>query len=212
MVPEILDAAPAALLDLTFRTVRTFPGMKLTADVTKFSPMLRWDVEPNTFYTVVVSNLDINSRRNRTLAEYWHWFVANIPGDNIDNGQVIFDLLHPLVMPDGDGGHRFGYFVMKQPGRMDYSAEGGPADACSPNMNRGRGPFRSTRDFIRKYNLQSAAATFLIIDHNEASDEIACEWQKCMNGNNELNLKCSKSPKKVQRRRLRRKNNFWDIE
>ena len=39
---------------------------------------------------------------------------------------------------------------------------------------------RSTRDFIKKYGMDLWAATFLVVDHNEASDDIACEWQKCM--------------------------------
>jgi hypothetical protein len=43
----------------------------------------------------------------RTLAEFWHWFVANIPGDAVDDGEVIFDLLFPLVLPEGDGDHRY---------------------------------------------------------------------------------------------------------
>ena len=37
---------------------------------------------------------------------------------------------------------RFGYFVFKQPQRLDYADEGGPTDACSPNMSNGRGPFK----------------------------------------------------------------------
>ena len=37
---------------------------------------------------------------------------------------------------------RFGYFVFKQPRRMDYSTEGGYTDSCSANMSNGRGPFR----------------------------------------------------------------------
>ena len=24
----------------------------------------------------------------RTLSEFWHWFVANIPGDSVDDGEV----------------------------------------------------------------------------------------------------------------------------
>lgn len=76
------------------------------------------------------------------MAEFWHWMVANVPGDNIDDGDVILDLLHPLVLQDGDGDHRFGYFVLKQPGRIDYSEEGGPTDNCSPEMSEGRGPYR----------------------------------------------------------------------
>ena len=33
---------------------------------------------------------------------------------------------------------------------------------------------------MKKYGLEMSAATFLVVDYNEASDEIACEWQKCM--------------------------------
>ena len=118
----------------------------------------------------------------RTLSEFWHWFVANIPGDSVDDGEVIFDLLFPLVLPEGDGDHRYGYFVLKQPRRLDYSSEGGPTDACSPNMSRGRGPRRSVKDLIRRYDLELTASTFLIVDSDPTSLEIACEWQRCMGG------------------------------
>ena len=86
--------------------------------------------------------MSLKNKSSRTLAEFWHWFVANIPGDSVDDGEVIFDLLFPLVLPEGDGDHRFGYFVMKQPRRLDYASEGGPTDSCSPNMSKGRGPRR----------------------------------------------------------------------
>ena len=43
---------------------------------------------------------------HRTLSEFWHWFVANVPGNNIDDGTEIFQLLHPLVLPEGSGDHR----------------------------------------------------------------------------------------------------------
>ena len=130
--------------------------MRVTAAATRFKPMVEWPAEEGALYTLVLSNLDINTRENRfvthhvivmnlsdrTLSEFWHWFVANIPGDSVDDGEVIFDLLFPLVLPEGDGNHRFGYFVMKQPRALDYRAEGGPTDSCSPNMSKGRGPKR----------------------------------------------------------------------
>jgi hypothetical protein len=37
---------------------------------------------------------------------------------------------------------RFAYFVMKQPGKVDYSDEGGPTPSCGPSMADGRGPKR----------------------------------------------------------------------
>ena len=156
LVPDIIDTPPQYPLELTYRTVRTFPGMRVTAAATRFKPMVEWPAEEGALYTLVLSNLDINTRENRfethhvivtnlsdrTLSEFWHWFVANIPGDSVDDGEVIFDLLFPLVLPEGDGNHRFGYFVMKQPRALDYRAEGGPTDSCSPNMSKGRGPKR----------------------------------------------------------------------
>ena len=78
----------------------------------------------------------------RTLSEFWHWFVANIPGDSVDDGEVIFELLFPLVLPEGDGDHRYGFFVFEQPGQLNYQDEGGPTDSCSPQMSNGRGPFK----------------------------------------------------------------------
>ena len=35
---------------------------------------------------------------------------------------------------------------------------------------------------MRKYSLELTAATFLIVDHEETSLDIACLWQKCMGG------------------------------
>jgi hypothetical protein len=43
----------------------------------------------------------------RSLAEFWHWFVANVPGNSVGEGEEIFQLLHPLVLPEGNGGHRY---------------------------------------------------------------------------------------------------------
>jgi len=180
IIPDVVNEPPQFPLELTYKTIRTFPGMKLTADMTRFKPMVHWPAKNNALYTVIMSNLDINNRRNRTLSEFWHWFVANVPGNSVDQGTTIFDHLFPLVLPEGDGDHRFGYFVFEQPGALDYSDEGGPTDACSPNMSNGRGPFKSTKNFQKKYGLTLTAATFLIIDYSEASMEIACEWQKCI--------------------------------
>ena len=158
--------------------------MKFDISVIDFKSIivLTRPAEDGAYYTLIMSNLDINTRRNRTLAEFWHWFVANIPGDSVDEGEVIMDLLFPLVLPEGDGDHRYGYFVLKQPRRLDYSSEGGPTDACSPNMSKGRGPRRSVKDLIRKYDLELTASTFLILDSDPTSLEIACEWQRCMGG------------------------------
>ena len=65
LIPDVLDNPPLYPLELTYKTIRTYPGMKLTADLTRFKPMLHWPSNRNSIYTVVMSNLDINNRKNR---------------------------------------------------------------------------------------------------------------------------------------------------
>ena len=65
MVPDVIETPPKYPLELTYRTVRTFPGMRVTAETTKFKPMVEWPAEDGAYYTLVLANLDINTRRNR---------------------------------------------------------------------------------------------------------------------------------------------------
>ena len=67
VIPDILDGPPKYPLELTYKTVSTYPGMRLTADMTRFKPMIDWPAEPGALYTIVMSNLDINNRRNRCV-------------------------------------------------------------------------------------------------------------------------------------------------
>ena len=67
MIPQVLDSPPEYPLELTYRTIRTYPGMRLTTDATRFNPMMHWPAEPGAFYTIIISNLDINSRKNRCV-------------------------------------------------------------------------------------------------------------------------------------------------
>ena len=39
--------------------------------------------------------------------------MANIPGDSVDDGEVVFDLLFPLVLPEGNGDHRYVIILFK---------------------------------------------------------------------------------------------------
>ena len=70
LIPDVLDKPPLYPLELTYKTIRTYPGMKLTADLTRFKPMLHWPANRNSIYTVVMSNLDINNRKNRYVYKY----------------------------------------------------------------------------------------------------------------------------------------------
>ncbi len=50
--------------------------------------------------------------------------MANIPGDSVDDGDVVFDLLFPLVLPEGSGDHRY---YMKWKCRLCFAVPAGAA-------------------------------------------------------------------------------------
>ena len=75
------------------------------------------------------------------MSEFWHWFVANIPGDSVDDGEVVFELLFPLVLPEGDGDHRYGFFVFEQPGQLNYQVERSEMSLRQKNLNTKRKSF-----------------------------------------------------------------------
>ena len=82
LIPDVLDKPPLYPLELTYKTIRTYPGMKLTADLTRFKPMLHWPANRNSIYTVVMSNLDINNRKNRYVHKY-KYIIKKIMQTNI---------------------------------------------------------------------------------------------------------------------------------
>ena len=93
IIPDVLDKPPKYPLEVTYKTIRTFPGMKLTADLTRFKPMLHWPADPNSIYTVVMSNLDINNRKNRYVFTYR---VQNVNSPFLDP-QIMLNFLSNLI-------------------------------------------------------------------------------------------------------------------
>ena len=45
--------------------------------------------------TITYSSINLSITLGRTLSEFWHWFVANIPGDSVDDGEVTTDTIIP---------------------------------------------------------------------------------------------------------------------
>ena len=173
--------------------------------------MLKWPAQPDSLYTVVMSNLDINSRRNRL--EQCNHNGGNILMIDIFSLQNIIRVL-ALVCGQHSrrlGGWRRGYLWASLPAcfawrwrrpqirilcvRAAWPAglQGGgrphrlllPANVkrprtfqvgvtCHRDHHLDVRVSRSTKNFMKKYNLELTAATFLILDSNEASMEVSC--------------------------------------
>lgn len=51
--------------------------------------------------------------------EYVHWFVANIPGKQIEKGDTLVEYLQPFP-PKGTGFHRYVFVLYQQNGLVKY--------------------------------------------------------------------------------------------
>ena len=54
----------------------------------KEQPLVKWNSEPNSFYTLLMTDPDAPSREDPKFGEWKHWLVVNIPGDKVSEGEV----------------------------------------------------------------------------------------------------------------------------
>jgi len=54
----------------------------------KNQPSVKWEADPNSFYTLLMTDPDAPSRAKPEFREWHHWLVVNIPGNNISEGEV----------------------------------------------------------------------------------------------------------------------------
>ena len=54
----------------------------------KDEPRVHWDADPNSFYTLIMTDPDAPSRENPKMREWHHWLVVNIPGNKVAEGEV----------------------------------------------------------------------------------------------------------------------------
>lgn len=62
---------------------------------------------------------DAPSRKEPTYREWHHWLVGNIPGNNVDQGDVLSAYIGSGPPPD-TGLHRYVFLVYKQNGKINF--------------------------------------------------------------------------------------------
>ncbi|VVC35375.1 Hypothetical protein CINCED_3A016298 [Cinara cedri] len=91
IVPEVIPVAPKQLLRVSYPNgVRAVCGKVLTPTQVKDQPSLKWpDVDADSFYTICLTNPDIPNRPERNGGEWLHWLAANVPGENVNAGEML---------------------------------------------------------------------------------------------------------------------------
>ncbi|KAH0811987.1 hypothetical protein GEV33_010805 [Tenebrio molitor] len=110
-------------------------GNKLTPTQVKDPPSVKWDAEADAFYTLCMTDPDAPSRKNPKFREWHHWLVVNIPGNNLEQGEVLSGYIGSGP-PKGTGLHRYVFVVYKQNGKINFSEKRLPS-----NSGEGRGKF-----------------------------------------------------------------------
>ncbi|XP_019871903.2 39S ribosomal protein L38, mitochondrial [Aethina tumida] len=93
-------------------------------------PEIKYESDDKTLWTLVLTNPD--GHFTEQDKEYVHWFVGNIPGNKVENGETIIQYLQPFP-PKGTGYHRHVFVLYKQNKKIDFSQfkKAGPCTTLS---------------------------------------------------------------------------------
>ena len=154
VVPDVLDTPPGAIANVQFPGAAAEQGNVLTPTLVKNAPTVTWTDEPNTLYTVVMTDPDAPSREEPTYREWLHWVVVNVPGSGrVAEGQSHFGYVGAGPPPD-TGLHRYVVLVYKQGDRIE------PSETPRPSTQQSDRPKSNVRAFASKYGLKLVAGNF----------------------------------------------------
>lgn len=97
-------------------------GNELTPTQVRDSPEVNWISNSLKYYTLVMVDPDVPSRRLPLLREFKHWIVVNIPGNKVDEGETLAEYVGSAPSR-GSGLHRYVFLVYEQPRKMPFLGE-----------------------------------------------------------------------------------------
>lgn len=126
-------------------------GVELTPTQVKNQPKVEWQAEAGTYYTLIMTDPDAPSRKEPVMREWHHWLVGNIPGDQLNKGEVLTEYVGSGA-PKDTGLHRYTFLLFKQPKKLEFDEK-----HLSKTQGAGRENF-STKKFMAKYKLGAPLA------------------------------------------------------
>jgi len=152
IVSDMKIKKPGSLVQVEYGSHNVTPGIVLTPTQVQKEPSVKWDADPNAFYTVVMNDPDAQSRKDPKFREWHHWCVVNIPGSNVAGGEVLSEYVGSGP-PKGTGLHRYVFVVYKQPaGKAPFSEK-----HLTNHSADGRGK-QSVADFATRHSLGDPVA------------------------------------------------------
>nr|XP_033816179.1 39S ribosomal protein L38, mitochondrial isoform X2 [Geotrypetes seraphini] len=120
-----------------------YHGNVVTASEASSPPRVMYEAEEGSLWTLLLTNPDGHLRE--TEAEYVHWLVGNIPGNQVASGEEVCHYFPPFPAK-GTGYHRHIFILFKQNRPIDFGTDLRPVPCHSLKMRTFK-----TIDFYRKH-------------------------------------------------------------
>lgn len=132
------------------KLARVYTGNVIKPSEASKAPDVTYNSEDGSLWTLIMSTPD----GNLTSAdnEYCHWFIGNIPGNRLKEGEELIEYMQPIA-PYGIGYCRYIFVLYKQESRIDFSEY----KRAKPCWNLEERNWR-TLDFYRKHQDQLTPA------------------------------------------------------
>nr|XP_018913439.1 PREDICTED: protein D3-like [Bemisia tabaci] len=170
--PDVIDKnANLKLIHVQFRqTVTVMLGNKVHVKALGCKPHnITWEADNSTLYTLLLVDPDWPIKEPRTINEFPHWMVGNIPGSNVDKGETIIDYVGFRATVVDENPHRYTFLAYAQPKKK-------PIKFDEPRLNTTQIYERSYikrfsnfsgKNIAKKYNLTNVGINFFLVSHKE---------------------------------------------
>jgi len=145
--------------------VRVYFGNVIKPSQASRAPDVTYNAKDGSLWTLIMCTPDGNLSSGDN--EYCHWFIGNIPGNRLKEGEELVDYLQPIA-PYGIGYCRYIFVLYKQENRIDFSEY----KKVKPCLNLEERNWK-TLDFYRKYqdHLTPAGLAFFQSDWEHSLKE-----------------------------------------
>ncbi|XP_032690476.1 39S ribosomal protein L38, mitochondrial [Odontomachus brunneus] len=146
---------PTVPLDITYdlqddKMVRVYTGNVIKPEEASKAPDIVYNTKDESLWTFLMTTPDCNLTNPSN--EYCHWFIGNIPGNRVNEGEELIDYLRPIPAY-GIGYCRYIFILYKQNCHINYSEY----KKTKPCLNLKERNWQ-TRDFYSKHQHQLTPA------------------------------------------------------
>jgi len=116
IVPDVLTSFTpgTCVIQITYPSAAVNHGNELQPKMVNSKPTVSWNTKLGQMYTLAMVDPDAPSRENPEKREFLHWLVCNIPGADVNAGEVSVDYFGSAP-PQGTGLHRYIFVLCEQP-------------------------------------------------------------------------------------------------